>query len=214
MIVTDIKGRIRTNLDDAGVTFYSDLDITNSLQDTYNETVILTESMECVREISFVSQQVYYNLSELIPDYLRPLAIYNKNNKRWLTFKDLTYVQSLRHDWELTSGEPQIYLVMDYNYIALWPRLETATGSMEVFYKAKANVLRDTSVPVLPDGNTIVLEEGVTGDLLEQKEEFTKAGMYFSSYFDKIKKIRTHVNMRPFPDRVSELREAFYGVHR
>ena len=214
MIVTDIKGRIRANLDDAGVTFYSDADINDSLQETYNETIILTESMECMREITFQSQLVYYNLAELIPDYLRPLAIYNKNTKRWLDFKDISYVQKIRDDWELATGEPEIYMVFDFRYIALFPRLETATGSMEVFYKAKANVLRDTSVPVIPDGDTIVLEEGVTADLLEQKEEFTKAQMYFSNYLDKIEKIRTHVNMRPFPDRVSEMREAFYGVHR
>lgn len=212
MIVTDIKGRVRTNLDDAGVTFYTDVDITDSIQETYNEVVILTESMECMREISFQDSLVYYDLSALIPDYFRPLAIYNKNNKRWLDFKDISYVQQIRHDWELAQGQPEIFMLMDFRYIALFPRLETASGSMEIFYKAKANVLRDTSVPVLPDGNTIVLEEGATADLLEQKEEFTKAGMYFSNYMDKIYKIRTHVNMRPFPDRVSEMREAFYGV--
>ena len=214
MIVTDIKGRIRTNLDDAGITFYSEADVTDSLQETYNEVVAVTQPMECVREISFVSQQVYYNLQELIPDYLRPLAIFNKNINRFLAFKDLSYVQNERIDWELATGEPRVFILLDYRYIALFPRLETASGSMEVFYKAKANTLRDTSVPVVPDGNTIILEEGATGDLLEQKEEFTKAQMYFSNYFEKLDKIRAGVNFRPFPDRVAQMREAYYGDHR
>ena len=213
----DIAARIRFNLNDAGVTFYSASDVNNSIQDGYDEVVALSQTIEKVTTLSWVSQLVYYNFRNLVTDFIRPIAIFDNNNNRWLEHKSLPFLQAQRQDFETIAGAPFWYCVMDFTYTAISPRLETATGTFDFLYKANAATLAASDVPVLPDSLTSVLELYGTADLLEQAEEYEKAGRYWYGnvklnqlgYFDILDKIKKEVRNRESPDRYHTLREQY-----
>lgn len=209
MVRDDIIGNIRRNLEEEGITFYSSLDLTDSIQDGYDEVIVLTQCRECVATISFVSSLVYYNLKELIGDYVRPFAIFNNNINDWMEARSLDFFEATRLDWELASGESRYFCPLDFKDVAFFPRLETATGDMQIFYKATANKLGPTDVPQIPNRNIRVLEFYSTSDLLEQNEEFSKAEKWRELYYNEVKELQHFVNSRSFPDRILQLRQVY-----
>ena len=212
-----IASRIRFNLNDAGVNFYSADDINNSIQDGYDEVVAIGQPIEKVATLSWVSSLVYYNFRNLISDFIRPIAIFDNNSNRWLEHKSLQFLQAQRQDFELIAGPPFWYYVLDYNYTAVSPRYEAASGTFDVLYKASADTLSGGTVPSLPDSLTSVLESYGTADLLEQAEEYEKATKYWYGnpkinqfgYFDYLEKIKKEVRSRESPDRIHVLREQY-----
>lgn len=204
----DTAARVRVNLEDAAITFYSNIDINDSIQDGYNFTVGIAQPIErLTSNILFENKKVYYDLSIILSRYIRPMAIYNRNIDRWLDFKDLLFLDSLRTDWELTRGESYYVVVLDHKQVALNPTLVIASGGMDIFYKASAETLTETSTPEIPETYETILEEYATADLLEQAEEYEKAKIFWDKFYNKLKDLKLDVEKRSLPDRIYMLRE-------
>jgi hypothetical protein len=83
---------------------------------------------------------------------------------------------------------------------------------MEVFYAAKANLLTDATTPELLTPNSRILEYYCTGDLLEQAEEYVKAGRWWADYYKELEIFRNFSKYRLFPDKIRQLREVSVGA--
>lgn len=208
-----VKATIRQNLDDAGVTFYSDDDLNETLQDAYDDIVcnsnciIKRVSLSWIGDLSYLDFRSDFGVS----DYLGTVAIFNDVTNRWLrddlTLRDL---DRLRRDWELWIGTPQFWCSSDPKRIAIAPKYSdlsaapgafsssafspafyigssASLGTFKLLYWATAPVLvDDTSTFLMASDVQNMLEFYGTADLLEQAEEFGKAGEYWEKYFSSL----------------------------
>lgn len=203
----DIAARVRFNLDDNGIKFYSADDLNDSIQDAYNEAAVLGRTIEKTATVSFVDNLTYYDLSDLISDYYHVIGIYNNNTKLWLDYIPFKVLQETDHRWEVRNGQPKFFTVIDDSYIAISPRLADATGTMLIMYKAQAATLSGATTPIIQTENQKSLEQYSTGDMLEQKEEFQKAERWMGEYYEEMRAIIKQVNGRNAVDRINILQD-------
>ena len=186
MTFANIKDDIRGNLDDAGVTFYSNDDLTESLQDAYDDVVFQTQCIIKKQSLNFPVGP-YLDLSEYIEDFMGVCAIFNQNTNRFLR-DDLTLrdFDNLRIDWELWNGTPDFWAPATFNIIAISPAYLSKMSGLDIYYFAKAPFVIDTATPLISVDFLDLLEDYSTADLLEQAEEFTKASRHWKTYIERI----------------------------
>lgn len=201
----------RNELADDGVTYYGDADLNDSFDEGYKQICVFTGVLERVSELSIEDETVYYNFYETIPSYYRTFAVYSNVVDEWLSHKSTEYFKKLRYDWELARGTSRHYSVIDFQFTAFFPVPETATGTLEIFYKAVPDSIELDATPEMPEQHQPTITAFIVMDLLSQAEEYTKANINASQYFDRLNALRTYVNARSFPDRVNILREQFSG---
>lgn len=202
MLQSEVATRVKSNLADVGANFFTTSNIDEAIQDGYSDIISLLRPLTIVKSINFISQRVYYDLYNTITDYLHVLSIFNNNTNRWLEFKSIKWLEGRAERWELASGQPIVFTVLDFKYIALYPRLETASGSMDIFYKRKGEDLTSGSTISILDINESILEWYATLDLLEQIEEFEKASQYLNLYVDAVKTGQHLIDQRVLKDLI------------
>lgn len=197
-----IASKIRHNLNDAGVTYYSVADVNDSIQDGYDEVVVYCECIEKSAIVDFKSDTTYYNLSTLIPDYYRPIRIYSYNINRFMELNLELENSGYSLDWELTNGSARDYIIKGPKYIGISNRISNATGSFKIWYKAQANVLTGNDIPRINVKFQLLLENYGTADLLEQNQEYTKAQIYWSQYNKQLEDYRYKIQLLSKTDRI------------
>lgn len=202
MTRADIRFRIRRNLDDLGITYYTAVDINEAIQDAYDEVVVYCECIEKRVDLDFVSNTTYYDFSTLIPDYYRVIKLYHNGQNRFIDPTNNRNQGSYRIDWEVVNATEREYVILGPKYVGMSGRQAIATGNFGVFYKAKANQLIDTSIPLISDNYIRLLELYGTADLLEQNQEFTKAIKYWQEYDPMLEDYRRKVQLLAKADRV------------
>lgn len=205
MTAAEICERVSQNLYDEGMVRFTDEAITTSVQDGYDEIALLTGCIEKITSVSFVDDLSYYNFRTLISDYYRPLALWNNNINRWLNPVAYRELGKYSGCWETLNGQSTEFATLGWEYIVLFKKMATASGTMLAFYKASANTLSSTDTPTLPPANYDVLVDYGTADQLDIELEYTKAQRYYTMYLEGIKKIRRTVNSRSLPDRITTL---------
>lgn len=195
-LISEIKTKIRTNLNDLGVVFYSTDDLQDSIQDAVDD--IAAQSGCIVKNITldWEAYLSYYDFAARgVPDFIATLGIFNNVNNRWL-FDDLTIDQlNLMDDsWEISSGTPENWIATNFRYTAVFPRYSTNAGTFTLYYLAAAPVALDTSVPLVALDAEALIENYSTADLLEQGEEFTKASIYWNDYMTGIEEYKERSN--------------------
>ena len=208
-----LKTTVRQNLDDAGVTFYSDDDLNESLQDAYDDIAILSQCICKNKTLQWIGDLSYLNFKEDygVLDYLATVAIFNYSTNMWLrddlTIRDL---DRIRRDWELWVGTPQFWCTSDPLHIAIAPKYPPAgaspgafnplafsdaffigtvssLGNFKLVYWAQAPVLTgDSSIFLMASDVQNLLEFYTTADMLESAEEFGKASEYWEKYYNSL----------------------------
>lgn len=192
-LFANIKSNIRQNLDDAGVTAYSQTDIDDATQDAYNEIATLTQCIIKKVTLPFQDNLNYYNFRDstnfsaiYVNDYIATTAVFNNITNLWLLDdKALKDFDRDRIDWENWSGAAVWWVPCnDAKRIALIPKLTTAgTATFDLYYYAKAPTIQDINQPLLPPDHETLLEFYATADLLEQWEEYSKANFYWQEFW-------------------------------
>lgn len=201
-----IAEKVRSNLDDAGVTFYSEVDINDSLQDGFDDILVMTLPLEQSTDISFEDNKTYYNIYNAISDYILPLAIWLPEPGRWLILKNKEYFRKRDYQWELTHGTPIYYCVQDYKNIGFFPHfLQSDSRMFTIYYKSRGSELAASTEIKFSDYDEIILENYATFDLLEQAREFNKARIYLEQYQDSITKMWKMVEQRLEPNKILRL---------
>ena|ERR1035437_3134332 len=187
-----LKAVVRSNLDDNGVTFYTDTDLNDSFQDAYDDIVCISQCISKVADnLSWVANLVYYNpiVDLSLTDYLSPIAIFNHSTNRWLR-DDLTLrdFDRLRRDWECWQGTPQFWGSSDPLHFAIAPNYGSIPqGTFKLVYAAQAPTLvNDSSTFLTATDVQTLFEFYVTADMLEQAQEYNKASEFWLKYNDSI----------------------------
>jgi hypothetical protein len=122
-----------------------------------------------------------------VTDFLGVIAIFNNNTNLWLR-DDLSKrdFDRIRIDWELWTGQSQYWTPISLKYIAVAPRLQQGTGTMDLWYWGKAPIWTDAddtvTEPLVASDMQSLFEYFSTADLLESAEEPTKASIWWQKY--------------------------------
>lgn len=185
---TQIRANVRQNLADVGITFYSESEINDSLQDAYNEIVAKTlchiKQSTALNWSAVVGNYIDFETDFAITDYLGTYAIFNNLTNWWLrddiSIRDL---DRIRRDWEQWRGQPQFWVPHSLKYIIVAPINLPGTGTFTPWYYAKAPTMTiDSDVPVIAADQHTLLEYYATADLLESAEERVKAQAWWNQY--------------------------------
>jgi len=202
MLVSEIIDNIQVNLNEAGLTYYTEVDILEAIQDGYDEIVTLTGCIEKYTYHPQINDLVYYRFGDSISDFYAIVGIYNSNTKRWLYPRTLIEARSMRWDWELWDGEPDNFIISSYKLTAIFPSKLAAIGSFLIFYNALADSLTTGSTPKLPIKHMNVLENYATASLLEQAQEYIRASKYLKEYVESISKVKDAAKLLAATDRL------------
>lgn len=204
MTQTEVTGRIIRNLNDNNV-FYTSEDTKDSIQDGYDEIAAFSGCIIKATTLNWQSGLVYYDFADLISDFTAVTAIFNTNTKRWMFPTSCRSLNEIRFDWEMAIGNPLLFWPVNFRYVAFFPHLTNATGSMYVYYRAKADLLDSNSEINIPTEHLDTIELYSTSDLLEQTEEFTKASLNFKEYLKTLDSLRKAKRQFQYPDKISGL---------
>ena len=195
--------KIRNNLNDAGVTYYSAADLNESIQDGYDEVAVYCECIERTATLNFQSDITYYDFSTLIPDYYRLVRLYSHATNRFLGVNLERENFGYSSDWELNQGAHQDFIIKGPKLVGISGRKTNAVGNFKVWYKAQANILGSRDVPRIDVRYHLMLENYGTADLLEQNQEYTKASTYWAQYNKQLEDYRFKLQLLSKADRIS-----------
>lgn len=197
-----IAQKIRRNINDAGITYYSADDINESIQDGYDEIAIYCECIEKTVSLPFQSNVTYYDMFTLVPDYYRSIRIYSNQINQFLAVNLERQNLGYSSDWELNSGSARDYMIKGPRYIGITNRSSNSVGSFKMWYKAKANTLTGNDTPRINVNFQIMLENYGTADLLEQNQEYTKAEICWAQYNKQLEDYRMKIQLLSKSDLV------------
>lgn len=211
MLVSTIADAVRSNLNDQGITFYSQQDILDSIQDGCDQMFVRSGLVEDTIDISFQATYGYYDLRTLIPNFYAVTQIYNNQTRQWLTPMTIADYDMLRDDWELWNGQPQFFTPVDYKRIVVVPRPPTSTGTMKIYYKATAPTLTLATDLDIPTDIALTPEHYATADLLEQAREYSKSGLVWRDGNELLESATKRTQIRALPALIYRMREMRYG---
>jgi hypothetical protein len=200
-----IANKIRNNLNDAGVTYYSLSDIAESIQDGYDEVVVYCECIEKVVNIKQLVNTTYYNMRLLVPDYYRVIRIWSSRINAMLNITSDRENLYYRQDWELANQSSRDVMVLGTEYLGISGRTSDVNTdiSFKMWYKATAPIMtNDNDIPRINQKYQILLEHYGTADLLEQNQEFKKAQGYWIQYEKLLNEYRQKIQVLSRSDRV------------
>lgn len=187
-----IRDRIRKNLVDAGVTYYTEENINDIIQDAYD--LIAAESQCIVKRVT-LNWQANVNYHDFltnfsVSDYLGVVAIFNNSTNQWLrddvSLRDL---DRIRRDWEKWTGTPQFWAPHSQRYTIIAPHYPSPISGLTfdlVYYAQAPQFTTDTDVPLVSADMQRLFEFYCTGDLLESAEEINKAQKWTNQYLTEI----------------------------
>lgn len=203
-----VKNNVRVNLADAAVSFYSEDDLNDSLQDAYDDIAILTQCINKEVTLTWPNEIGYLDFLNNfgVDDYLGTVGLFNNTNNRWLSDNlSIRDLDRLRRDWEKWLGTPLFWAPVNFQKIAICPKYtgtvvdgaffggafsdafyigSSTLGTFKLAYWATAPVLvNDSSTFLIATDMQTLLEFYCTADLLEQAQEYVKAGAFWLKYY-------------------------------
>lgn len=201
MTVLEIKDDVRRNLNDTGITFYTAKDLTDAVQDAYDEVVVETGCIEKCANFPFLANKIYYDYYSSISDFMSVVGIFSYNRKQWLNYISMRELGQ-RDNWERVTGSPRWFTPINYRYTALTNWSTAASGVHLLLYRAKPETLGDTSVPSMPYEFHHILGHYATAVCLEKNKEFQKANVFHSMFREDLAPLNTAVKNRAGADRL------------
>lgn len=195
--LAEIRTDIRENLNDSGVTYYSAVDLVESMEDGYSDVLFQTRCLIKKVTLDFIAG-CYYDFKVLgVEDFMCVIAIFNNNTNRWLDDSvSLRQLDNIRNNWEVTEGQPQLWCSVSFEQNVIWPYLSVPTGNFDLYYAAIAPTIDDfTLTPSIASDAQTLIENYSTADLLEQGEEITKANEYFKIYYADLEEYASRVKL-------------------
>lgn len=208
MIQAELSARVADHF--ANPNYYEGIDISAAIQDGYDEVAAFTGCIVKSATISFVNALTYYDMISLIPDYIGIYAAFNSVTSRWMLPTSLRKLDrafnGVLTSWEVTTGSPEFFVPVSHRYVAIYRKpIIDNYGDMVVFYRASAPVLGSTDEILIPGDHVQCLENYTITDLLEQNQEFTKAGDRLQEYVKTLDLLRVYAQNQRFPVKAAGL---------
>jgi hypothetical protein len=187
--------------------YFSTDDFLASLQDGYDEVAAFSGCILKAVNIPYNQYVSYYDMINLIPDFIGTFAIFNSVTHRWMSPVSLKKLDRHRTDWETAYGTPEYFSTVSHRYVAIYRKPgTTGYGDAWVYYIAAAPTLTaDSDLIQIPDEFVAVLEDYSIVDLQEQQQEWTKAGNYFANYTASLEDLRSWAKEKRLPARMPNL---------
>ena len=193
MNTSEVITRIKAELDDQGI-FYTDQDVIDALQDTYEDLALKTSCIEKVVSIP-ASTSPYCHIRSLVPDYYRPLGIFNKGQNEWITPSHYWQMRNYHSQWELQKGTPCKFAPIGFDYIAFYPHYNAAqSDGFEFYYAAVAPDLTSSSTLLLPPNLREVIVDGAISQLLMQALEINKSNSRSIEYITGTQRVKMELD--------------------
>ena len=209
----EVKARVRTNLDDVQVTFFTALDIEDSLSDAYYWSSVFANTIEKTKNISFQKDCPYYSLQTIIPDHFAVTGVYDLSRKRFLPYKSRLDLIGINSNYEMWHGPPEYFFVHSQNYLFIGPQplniassVQSGDLDLKIFYRAfDDSVISDIDRYRLPLQGEDCIEFYATADLLEQAQEWTKAQFYWDKFHSQLITSKIAIRDRPMPALINAM---------
>jgi hypothetical protein len=177
-----VRIRVRENLEDNGINFYSNEDIDAVIQDAYYLLGLLVGAQRDSTTFNIPSEP-YIETSTIDTNFFALQGIFNNVKNCWLDILSSKEMKLVRTDWELWQGSPQFAVIIDFNRLALIPSSTTPSGTLTAFYiKVPPELVLTSDVIAIADPSESVIENYATADLLEQVKEISKARRYWEKF--------------------------------
>ncbi len=207
MTRSDLKTQVRLALSEPAAIYWTDTDLNESVQDSYNLSAVLSATIEKSATINLQANLTYYDLETLIPDHYATFSVFNPETREFLTPTSSLQLMQMRPDWELATGTPRKFFPLNFRYLAIFPRPVTTQGTLTINYRAKAPELTSDATSLLTPTE---LDQGyieyVVGDLLAQQTELKKFQRRYLQFLKGLKSAKSRANNRQLPDRIYQLR--------
>lgn len=187
-------------------TYYSTQNYNDSIQDGVDEIVAFTGAIMKSATLDFTPNLTWYDMVSLLPDYIGVIAVFNPQNKRWLLPTSLKKMNEERLDWEVVTGTPAYFTVVNFRYMAIFRKPAVAYGKMYLYYMAAAPTLDDNTPIPIPDDHIQVVQDYANMDLQEQSQEFTKSEVLLQQYMEDLEVLRVALKEQRNADRVRMLK--------
>jgi len=210
----EVKARVRANLDDNAVTFFTAIDIEDSLADAYYWVAAFANTIEKTQNISFQTNCPYYNLARIIPDHFAVTGVFDIARSRFLQYKSRQELTQLNNHYEIWHGPPEYFFVHSQNYLFIGPQplnvnsvIQSGEADIKIFYRAfDDNVIDDFHHSYrIPIQGEDCLEFYATADLLEQAQEWSKAQMYWDKFYKQLVLEKIAIRDRPMPALINAM---------
>jgi len=214
MTRSEVKTRVRANLDDLAVTFFTATDIEDSLFDAYYWASVFANTIEKTKNISFQKDCPYYHLQTIIPDHFAVTGVYDVIRERFLRYKSRIELVFLRSNYEVWPGPPEYFFIHSQNYLFIGPQqinvpsvAQSSQVDLKIFYRAFDDVATasDNGVFRIPIQGEDCIEFYATADLLEQAQEWTKAQFYWDKFHSQLITSKIAIRDRPMPALVNAM---------
>lgn len=200
-LVTRLQNFFENNI------YYTSEDLNNSIQDGYDETVALSGCILKATSIPFTKNTTFYDMLNLIPDYIGVVAVFNATIRRWMWPLSMRKLDQVRIDWETAPGTPWYFIPVSHRYMAIYKKPNVdGYGNMFIYYVAAAPTLAPTDTIQIPDDYANALMDYCIMDLWEQNQEWEKAAVHFGVYREMMEELRVWSKNKRMSDRQLSLK--------
>lgn len=200
MTHTELTEKLKYDLDDLGMDFFTTEDLNNAILNALNKYTLLNGTCELFRNFSLQPNIPYYDFYNTFPGYFCVAEAYSKSAKQYLAFRTPVQLMQIREDYELWKGSPQFITVVDFRRVGFFP---VSTSPVELVLKLKLS----ESPVINPPGDLYIPAHGedlvlnfAKQELLEHAEEITKAANVYNQSVEELKGNKRFTNGRHFPN--------------
>lgn len=201
----DLKTRLQVHFESSDN--LNDQDYDDAIQDGYEEIIAGSGCLFKAATLSFTANLSYYDLRNLLPDFLGIVAIFNVVTKRWMCPISYRKLDDETYDWETKIGTPDFFCPLSHRFMAIYRKPGVADyGNMYIFYRATAPILTGSTDILIPDDHMKIFEDYSFTDLNDRMQEFSKASRTFKEYVMGMEKFRQSIKYDRVPDRMPNLK--------
>lgn len=154
MSLEDLRLRVADGIDDAGMIFFTEDQIDHSIDEAME---VIAEKSGCIKRSAFVSVREganFYFINSIATDIMIPYRIWNENRGSRLKGTTMAELDSYHRTWLTTSGDPDSWFPVSWDYFGVYPHAATAGGVLRVDYLAWPRALQDDDdEPELPESS-------------------------------------------------------------
>lgn len=201
----ELLALVASELEDEGRVYFTTSDLINSFHDGVELVAVLTGCVEKVANFVTVPNQPYYNLAQLVPDYFRPIAIWNSRTRQWLTPVSYNSFEEVSEQWEILTGSVTQFAMVGSTTIVLHRTPVDVTEMILLYEAAGTQIIHGNEEPPWDSSYHDILKLYIEQDLLDINLEFTKSTNLMRLLQERLNSFRHMLFSRTMPDRVFTL---------
>lgn len=155
---SELRTRIAEALDDADNIFWSETQLNRSIDEAAQ---VIAEECHTVRRSAHFSLRqgtTFYWLASIAQDIMIPYRLFSMTDNRRLTATSINELDQHDENWLVTSGPPQVWFPVSWDYFGVYPRTVTAGGLVYMDYIAwPRDLLDDDDEPEVPEASNEAL---------------------------------------------------------